>query len=856
MLRAPVHRVDHALQGWKLWIWTGMLAVGGSQVLAAQATATININTAADESHAASLSGRRRAVVPPSLPSVTFYVAQNGKDSWSGKLPAPNSTNTDGPLATFEHARAQVQSLNKSGLGQVKVQFRAGTYFLPATEELTAADSGTTSTSIVYENYPGESPVLSGGVRIQNWTNVSGNMWKASLPTSTRYFEQLYYDGVRRLRPRLGGTLGTYLRIANTVYLSSPGPPAAPPEPNCSIYVANSGWECFDRFEYSPADPIVNTWKNLAPPAGNPCNEAAGNPLLAGDIELLVFEKFQTARLRINCVDTAKHIVYLTGPTIINPAFYQALGFIPQHRYLVENVQDQLTQPGQWFLDRSVAPWALTYLANPGENPNSETVIIPQVPQLLVASNLQYVTFQGLTFEHDNYIVPAAGEDPDLKLGDVTAAVSFQNSQHITFESGTVAHTSGAGLDFVSCVDSQSPSWCVSPNASAVTANNVVENSAFYDVGSAGVRVGVEGRLSDTDANIPQFTTVENNVVEGYGRVFPGSYGITQGDAHDNIYTHNDVYDGYRAAVGICFCSGFKPHAHDNTISFNHVHDLLQGIMNDDGSLYIQARNQQGVSPPGNKILNNRVHDVSDASAMDEDGYGGDGIYIDTSTGLVDVENNLVYRVSGSPMNFAGSPQNPNEASTIKNNIFAFGRAAMLNVGNAYPYGVFTSPITMFVLTDNLFYFDRSASASPPFYLQSGCTYSSGFPFTEWQRWNSNIYWRSDGGFASDAQAFHTQPDPVSPTNPCFGPAAQAKWTLYTFAAWQKSGEDMQSVVKSPGFKNPGYPADDYSLPNGAPITGFVVFDPNQAGRSNPLINPPAVPATFPTKRFNPATDY
>ena len=132
--------------------------------------------TAADQPDSASLSGHRRAVAPPSLPSVTFYVAQNGKDSWSGKLAAPNSTGTDGPFATFEHARAQVQSLNKSGLGLVKVQFRAGTYFLPATEQLTAADSGTTSTTIVYENYPGESPVLSGGVRIQNWTNVSGNL--------------------------------------------------------------------------------------------------------------------------------------------------------------------------------------------------------------------------------------------------------------------------------------------------------------------------------------------------------------------------------------------------------------------------------------------------------------------------------------------------------------------------------------------------------------------------------------------------------------------------------------------------------------------------------------------------------
>ncbi len=73
----------------------------------------------------------------------------------------------------------------------------------------------------------------------------------------------------------------------------------------------------------------------------------------------------------------------------------------------MENVQDALTQPGQWFLDRSTTPWTLTYLANAGENPNTDTVIIPQLPQVLVASNLQYVTFQGLTFEHDNYTLPA-----------------------------------------------------------------------------------------------------------------------------------------------------------------------------------------------------------------------------------------------------------------------------------------------------------------------------------------------------------------------------------------------------------------------------------------------------------------
>lgn len=37
---------------------------------------------------------------------------------------------------------------------------------------------------------------------------------------------------------------------------------------------------------------------------------------------------------------------------------------------------------------------------------------------------------------------------------------------------------------------------------------------------------------------------------------------------------------------------------------------------------------------------------------------------------------------------------------------------------------------------------------------------------------------------------------------------------------------------------------------------GFVPFDPTQAGRSNPVIQPAPIPAPFPARLFNPATDY
>jgi hypothetical protein len=84
----------------------------------------------------------------------------------------------------------------------------------------------------------------------------------------------------------------------------------------------------------------------------------------------------------------------------------------------------------------------------------------------------------------------------------------------------------------------------------------------------------------------------------------------------------------------------------------------------------------------------------------------------------------------------------------------------------------------------------------------------------------------------------------------------QDNWTFYTFSGWQGHGEDLQSLVQNPGFSNPTYPADDYSLPHRSPGVGFVVFDASVAGWSNPVLKPPAVAPTFPVKLFNPATDY
>lgn len=751
-------------------------------------------------------------VVPAQTTVADFYVATDGNDSWSGTLSVPNSKGSDGPFATIARAQLAVQGILQNPKGRttpIQVMLRAGTYYVTLPLSFTTADSGTSSLQVIWENYPNETPAVSGGLPVTNWTHGSGDDWQATLPASTQYFEHLFYNGQRRPRPRLGGSLGAYYRVAATVYLPGSGSGPAP-DPNCTVYMSGLGWECFDRFEYTKTDPISSSWVNL------------NSPYPQGDIELYDFEKWTASELRIKSIDTTNNIIYLTGPTVQQDDYH---GFIVGHRYVVENIKDELTQPGQWFLDRSRAPWTLTYLANSGENPPTDTVIIPQSTQVLVATGLQWVTFDGITFEHDNWTVPALGYSAATGDQGVTGAVGCYNCQNVTFNGVVLTQTSGGGIELYT------------NTVTATTAHNTVENSALYDLGAFGVRIGLLAQYTDTDANVAQFNLVENNVVSGFGRVTPGSFAISQGDGHDNSYTHNDLYDGYETGIKVCAlgCPPGSSNSHgafNNVASFNHIYNIGQGVLDDMGGVYFNT----DPSATGNQALNNKVHDVNDASTLDADGYGGQGIYLDANTANVLVENNLVYRTSGATQAQTCGPQSPGTPNTIKNNIFAYSRLGTKQEGCAPP----AAGVLQFNFTNNLVYFDRG-------YVQTGYAYCMGGPCTEVMKYADNMYCYAKGTACTlPTNLFYTT-----------GSGGRSQSTYYaSLSTWQSStGEDSGSVVQNPGFANPVYPNDDYSLSE-SPGVGFVVFDPNEAGRSNPVIPGPTVLPTFVTAPYNPATDF
>src|ERR1035437_4311957 len=101
-----------------------------------------------------------------------FFVATNGNDQWSGRLPAPSRNETDGPFATLPGALKAIRLLRQqhdSAVGDTpKLIVGGGYYFVEAPVVFTPEDSG-----LVIEAWPGMNPVLSGGRPIAGWKEVT-----------------------------------------------------------------------------------------------------------------------------------------------------------------------------------------------------------------------------------------------------------------------------------------------------------------------------------------------------------------------------------------------------------------------------------------------------------------------------------------------------------------------------------------------------------------------------------------------------------------------------------------------------------------------------------------------------------
>jgi hypothetical protein len=396
-----------------------------------------------------------------------LYVSSEGKDQWTGRLPAANLARTDGPVASLEGARDAVRRLRGGqGLpGPVRVEIATGTYRVTQPVLFTPQDSGTADGPIVYAAAPGARPVFSGGQTITGFKPGADGVWSVHLPdvaAQAWYFEQLWVNGRRATRARTPNSFYYYPVEA----LGEGVDPRTGKQGNLNGL----------GFTARRAD--IQSLLNVPPAQLN-------------DVTLVAYHSWETSRSRLDRVEEDTARLFVTAPI--------AWGFCQwgaNQRYHLENFREALDEPGEWFLDRD---GTLSYMPLPGEDMTRAEVVAPAGAEHFLdvqgdaglGTLVEYLTFRGLSFQHGNYILPHTGHADGQAEVTIPAALMVDGAREVHFEDCAVEHVGIYGLWFRRGCQKCS-----------------VRRTRFDDLGAGGVKIG-EGwgvDLQDSAVHTGQIT--------------------------------------------------------------------------------------------------------------------------------------------------------------------------------------------------------------------------------------------------------------------------------------------------------------------------------------------------------------
>lgn len=572
----------------------------------------------------------------------------------------------------------------------------------------------------VYETAPGARPMFTGGQRVNGWRQ-EGNLWVAKVDQGWK-FEALWIDGRRATRAR----------TPNTGFIQATG------QPTEALPGVQSKGE------------VNRKMLQIEPQYAAPL--ASLSPEEMREVNVTVRFSWDMQRHRLAGVRVEDGTLQFTSG--LNRAFFS---IEPFHNIRLENYRAALDEPGEWFraLDGTVY-----YQPLPGQKLEAIEAWAPVAEQWLifrgdaekeqVVSNL---TFRGLHFQHLGWTLPDDGASYGQAESALGAGVEADGTKELRFENCEFAHTQTNALWFRHGVQTVTVTHCL-----------------IQDLGAGGVKIG-ETKIPANPAGATGNVTVEDCIIHGGGRHFPGAIGVIVFHSADNTIRYCDIADFYYSAISLGWTWGYKPTpCKNNHVEFCHLHHLGWGEMSDMGAVYTLG------PQAGTWIKNCHVHDIACSS------YGGWGLYNDEgSTGIV-WENNLVYRTQG-----GGYHQHYGRGNVIRNNIFAFNREFQVRRSRPEEFLAFTFEQNIVLWNeDRLFghvdksWFDGRVAV------------------------NRNLYWRTSGPIAEFAGK--------------------------TWDEWRFAGNDAEGIIADPLFVAPE--KGDWALRPESPAKqiGFVAFDWRAAG--------------------------
>ena len=580
----------------------------------------------------------------------TFFVATNGDDNWSGKLAEPNTQGTDGPFATLAQARDAVRHLrSKSGhplanplaLGHpepVTVMVRGGKYYLEETFVLTPIDSGTKDLPTTYIAYPDEKPVLSGGRRVTGWKPYKGQILQAALPQSNDRkwkFRQLLFNGIRQVRARWPKFEWGKPETGGRAYMEGP---------------AEEG--SHNAFKYKPGT-FRNRWAKPREVEVNVFPQWGPDMVMSNDI------------VPVASIDEENRIVTLQrdtwrGGTMSTDEDFDHYGdcpFKPDGRFVVENVLEELEEPGEWALDSEEG---VVYFLPPEELSDDSHVVAPLLDCLMDLQGVSHVTISGFTFTEtttgDSYhrfgLEGYGAMFPIRGWKYCGESLHMKDTSYCTVEKNSFSALGGNAVYLESS-----------------SLRNRVRHNKFTDVGANGVC------LLGTRERHPMFNEVTDNRFDRGGALLMFTAAVFCGVSDGNLIAHNSISDMPHHGINLA-TNGYGR----NIVEYNDIRRTCL-ILQDNAAINSwmdtlgpsREHVLRDTERCGHIIRYNFLADARNYDDVDQDGNitkdfarHARGVFLDNYTSNCFVYGNIIVRSDDAGIVVHGGKNN-----VIENNIFA-----------------------------------------------------------------------------------------------------------------------------------------------------------------------------------------
>ncbi|MEV7988976.1 RICIN domain-containing protein [Micromonospora sp. NPDC085948] len=547
------------------------------------------------------------AVLTNQLPAAaavqaTYYVAPDGNDANAGTI--------ESPFKTLQRARDVVRTVNTNMTGDISVLLRGGSYPISSTVEFGTSDSGTNGFRISYGAYPGEKPVLDGGVQVTGWTQHSGNIWKAPLDRANK-LRALYVNDKRAVMASKtissGGCYGTYTITANQ-----------------AAWAWESGSQC-DGAKYSLNDfPAVARNQD--------------------DIEIETGTTWTTAIVGVRQVTTSSDganrvaLFQQPGAAIAQGSFNGNAQVGGTHKLM--NAYEFLDAPGEFYFDKGTK--TVYYYKASADNMSTATVYAPNnVTNLLrvagtsTSGHARNITFSGLTVQHSDWnLFNVAGSSfkqaQQGNLGaqvyakgnfhvyyyrnvDVTPGIiQIQNADGILLQRNRIQHTGADGINMINDVQGTQliGNYTNDIAGSAITVGH--PQHVYIGDGTSTNREKFSAQVEGLPKNID----IKNNYLYDSAVLFNGHSPISAYFADTLTIQRNRIekttWSGITMGWGWWNFDGSSgsivPNrptttARNNNISYNHIIDTVQRL-SDTAPIYTLG------SQPGTMITNNYLQGV------------------------------------------------------------------------------------------------------------------------------------------------------------------------------------------------------------------------------------------------------